>query len=109
MSHQCQNGCSGSFKFRGALNALANLDAKQAEKGVVVHSSGNHAGAVALAAKIFEIPAYIVLPTDAPQVHKPQKVLMACCKQHDPIPASMEEEVAGGKHYSAAPQWAASL
>ena len=63
--------CSGSFKFRGALNALSELDAKQAEKGVVVHSSGNHAGAVALAAKIFEIPAYIVLPTDAPQVERP--------------------------------------
>ena len=55
------------------MNAVMNLDGKQAEKGVVVHSSGNHAGAAALAAKIYDIPAYIVLPTDTPQVREFKK------------------------------------
>lgn len=47
---------------------MLSLSEEQAAKGVVVHSSGNHAAAVALAAKIHSIPAHIVLPTDAPQV-----------------------------------------
>ena len=62
--------CSGAFKFRGAMNATLSLSEEQAAKGVVVHSSGNHAAAVALAAKIRGIPAHIVLPTDAPQVQE---------------------------------------
>jgi len=52
------------------MNATLSLSEEQAAKGVVVHSSGNHAAAVALAAKIRGIPAHIVLPTDAPQVQK---------------------------------------
>ena len=59
--------CSGAFKFRGAMNAIMSLPPEQAAHGVVVHSSGNHAGAIALAAKLRGIPAYIVLPTDVPQ------------------------------------------
>ena len=50
------------------MNSVLSLSEEQAAKGVVVHSSGNHAAAVALAAKIRGIPAHIVLPTDAPQV-----------------------------------------
>ncbi|HEY5551535.1 MAG TPA: pyridoxal-phosphate dependent enzyme [Opitutaceae bacterium] len=55
----------GAFKFRGAFNAISSLDAAMAARGVVAHSSGNHAAAVALAARIRGIPATIVLPRDA--------------------------------------------
>jgi serine racemase len=57
----------GAFKFRGACNAVLSLDAEQAAKGVVTHSSGNHAAALSLAAKIQGIPAYIVVPKGAPK------------------------------------------
>jgi threonine dehydratase len=56
----------GAFKFRGAYNRLAQLDAAERERGVVAFSSGNHAQGVALAAQILGIPATIVMPTDAP-------------------------------------------
>lgn len=70
--------CSGAFKFRGALNSILSLSDEQAAKGVVVHSSGNHAAAVALAAKIRGIPAHIVLPTDAPQVGSLRSLTLCC-------------------------------
>nr|XP_016457953.1 PREDICTED: serine racemase-like [Nicotiana tabacum]XP_016457954.1 PREDICTED: serine racemase-like [Nicotiana tabacum]XP_016457955.1 PREDICTED: serine racemase-like [Nicotiana tabacum] len=57
----------GAFKFRGACNAIYSLDDDQAAKGVVTHSSGNHAAALALAAKLRGIPAYIVIPKNAPK------------------------------------------
>uniref|UniRef100_A0A1D1Z5S1 Serine racemase n=1 Tax=Anthurium amnicola TaxID=1678845 RepID=A0A1D1Z5S1_9ARAE len=57
----------GAFKFRGACNAILSLDDVQAAKGVVTHSSGNHAAAVSLAAKLRGIPAYIVIPKNAPK------------------------------------------
>ncbi|KAM1034652.1 hypothetical protein EV2_039115 [Malus domestica] len=50
---------SGAFKFRGACNAVFSLDDDQAAKGVVTHSSGNHAAALSLAAKLQGIPAYV--------------------------------------------------
>lgn len=56
----------GAFKFRGAFNALARFDADQRHAGVVAYSSGNHAQAVALSARILGIPATIVMPHDAP-------------------------------------------
>src|SRR5438067_9319511 len=52
----------GAFKFRGACNAVLKLDAETAARGVVTHSSGNHAQALALAAKLRGIPAHIVMP-----------------------------------------------
>jgi threonine dehydratase len=55
----------GAFKFRGAFNAVASLDDAAAARGVVAHSSGNHAAAVALAARIRGIAATIVVPRDA--------------------------------------------
>jgi threo-3-hydroxy-L-aspartate ammonia-lyase len=58
----------GAFKFRGAYNALAQLTPAQKKRGVVAFSSGNHAQAVALAGRLLEVPATIVMPTDAPQV-----------------------------------------
>ncbi len=56
----------GAFKFRGAYNFLASLPEGVRERGVVAFSSGNHAQGVALAARLFGIPATIVMPTDAP-------------------------------------------
>ena len=58
----------GAFKARGGLNAIMTLSAAQKEKGVVTHSSGNHAQAVALAARQEGIPAYIVMPRTAPKI-----------------------------------------
>jgi len=60
----------GAFKFRGASNAVWSLTDEEAAKGVCTHSSGNHAQALALAAKMRGIPAYIVMPSNAPQVKK---------------------------------------
>ncbi|WP_446665041.1 threo-3-hydroxy-L-aspartate ammonia-lyase [Flexivirga sp. B27] len=58
----------GAFKFRGAYNALSRLDDDARAAGVVAFSSGNHAQAVALAARLLDIPATIVMPTDAPAI-----------------------------------------
>ena len=59
---------TGSFKFRGAFNRLAQLDARERAAGVVAWSSGNHAQGVAAAAKLLGIPATIVMPADAPAI-----------------------------------------
>jgi threonine dehydratase len=61
---------TGTFKFRGAYNALSKLSESQARKGVVAFSSGNHAQGVAEAARILGIKAIIVMPEDAPEVKK---------------------------------------
>lgn len=58
----------GAFKFRGASNAIFSLIEDEAAKGVATHSSGNHAQALALAAKLRDIPAYVVMPENAPKV-----------------------------------------
>jgi threonine dehydratase len=60
----------GAFKFRGACNAVFSLGNKEAARGVATHSSGNHAQALALAARLRGIPAYIVMPDNAPAVKK---------------------------------------
>jgi threonine dehydratase len=60
----------GAFKFRGACNAVFSLTEEEATRGVCTHSSGNHAQALALAAKMRGIPAYIVMPENAPSVKK---------------------------------------
>lgn len=57
----------GAFKFRGAFNALSRFDDEQKRRGVVTFSSGNHAQAIALAARILGIPATIIMPHDAPK------------------------------------------
>lgn len=56
----------GAFKFRGAYNALSRLTPAEKARGVVTHSSGNHAQGIALAAKLLGIAATIVMPADAP-------------------------------------------
>lgn len=66
---KCENfQRTGSFKFRGAYNTLAQLSDLEKQRGVVTFSSGNHAQAIALAAKLLNIPATIVMPDDAPAV-----------------------------------------
>ncbi|MGQ0828136.1 MAG: threonine ammonia-lyase [Bacteroidota bacterium] len=60
----------GAFKMRGATNAILQLSEEQKKKGVVTHSSGNFAQALALAAKSLGVKAYIVMPDDSPQVKK---------------------------------------
>jgi threo-3-hydroxy-L-aspartate ammonia-lyase len=59
---------TGSFKFRGAFNTVAQLDQGERDRGVAAVSSGNHGQAVALAAKLHSAPATIVMPSDAPRV-----------------------------------------
>ena len=59
---------TGSFKFRGAYNAISNLDISVRKTGIVASSSGNHAQGVALAAKLFAVPATILMPADAPRL-----------------------------------------
>lgn len=56
----------GAFKFRGAFNALSRFSEAQRKAGVVAFSSGNHAQAIALSAKLMGIPATIIMPEDAP-------------------------------------------
>ena len=68
---KCENmQKTGAFKFRGACNAVFSLTDQEAAKGVCTHSSGNHAQALALAARLRGIPAYIVMPENAPSVKK---------------------------------------
>src|SRR5947209_15712632 len=61
---------AGAFKFRGALNAVLRLPEEVAGRGVVTHSSGNHAQALALAARLRGIPAHIVMPCTASQIKR---------------------------------------
>ena len=60
----------GAFKFRGACNSVFSLSEEEAKNGVCTHSSGNHAAALALAARMCGIPAYIVMPENAPEIKK---------------------------------------
>ena len=86
----------GAFKFRGAYNFLDSLTPQERKAGVVAFSSGNHAQGVALAARILDIPATIVMPSDAPAVkldatreYGAQVVLYERERSH-------REEIAGG-------------
>ena len=60
----------GAFKFRGACNAVMKLSEAEAARGVLTHSSGNHAQAIALAARMRGVPAHIVMPTSATAVKR---------------------------------------
>lgn len=60
----------GAFKARGAMNAALSLSPEQRAKGIATHSSGNHAQAIARAAKILGIKSYIVMPRTAPEIKK---------------------------------------
>jgi threonine dehydratase len=68
---KCENlQKTGSFKIRGATNAVFALDTEEAARGVVTHSSGNHAAALAFAARRRGIPAWIVMPSNAPRAKR---------------------------------------
>jgi threonine dehydratase len=58
----------GAFKFRGATNAVFSLSGEEVVSGVATHSSGNHAQALALAARLRGVPAHIVMPENSPRV-----------------------------------------
>ena len=60
----------GAFKFRGACNAVFSLPEEKVQKGVATHSSGNHAAALALAAKMRGVAAHIVMPDNSPEIKK---------------------------------------
>ena len=60
----------GAFKARGGFNAVLTLTREQQLRGITTHSSGNHAQAIALAAKMVGVPAYIVMPSNAPIIKK---------------------------------------
>ena len=60
----------GAFKFRGACNATFSLSEEEARKGVATHSSGNHAAALALAARMRGVEAHIVMPENSPEIKK---------------------------------------
>jgi threonine dehydratase len=82
---KCENlQKTGSFKFRGACNSVFSLTEQEAKNGVATHSSGNHAQALALAARIRDIPAYIVMPKNAskPKVEAVQQYggIITFCK-----------------------------
>ncbi|MBA4601684.1 pyridoxal-phosphate dependent enzyme [Thermoactinomyces mirandus] len=66
---KCENlQRTGSFKFRGAYHAIGQLTPEQKKRGIIAFSSGNHAQATALAARLLGVPAVISMPADAPQV-----------------------------------------
>jgi threonine dehydratase len=66
---KCENlQRAGAFKFRGAYNAVSKLSAEQQERGVITHSSGNHAQALALVCRLLGVRATIVMPANAPAI-----------------------------------------
>ncbi len=71
VSLKCENlQRIGAFKFRGAYNAISRLTPAQRRQGVITHSSGNHAQAVALAASMFDTKSIVVMPSNAPIVKR---------------------------------------
>lgn len=68
---KCENyQRAGAFKFRGAYNALSQIDQKGRKRGILTYSSGNHAQAIALAGKLLGVPSTIIMPSDAPQIKR---------------------------------------
>ncbi|MEE8436910.1 MAG: pyridoxal-phosphate dependent enzyme [Candidatus Neomarinimicrobiota bacterium] len=68
---KCENfQKTGAFKFRGACNAVLKLGAQESNFGVITHSSGNHGAALALAASIKKIKAYVIMPENSAQIKK---------------------------------------
>ncbi|HVN33636.1 MAG TPA: pyridoxal-phosphate dependent enzyme [Casimicrobiaceae bacterium] len=85
----------GAFKARGATNAVSSLSASVAAKGVVTHSSGNHGAALAYAARARGIPAWIVMPENAPRVKQENvRRFGATIRFCAPTPAAREEACA---------------
>ncbi len=82
----------GAFKFRGAYNALCRLSREERRHGVLTHSSGNHAQAIALAGRILDIPIRVVMPNDAPIVkRRATEEYGARVIEYDPSKSTREE------------------
>ena len=82
----------GAFKFRGAFNAISNLSAAELKNGIVTHSSGNHAQAVALVGKLLNIETTVVMPNNAPAIKRAAtKAYGATIVDYDPEAGSREE------------------
>jgi threonine dehydratase len=90
---KCENfQRGGAFKFRGAYNAMVQLSDEQKAKGVITHSSGNHAQAVALVGKLLGISTTVVMPTDAPQIKRAAtEAYGASVIAYDPAETTREE------------------
>lgn len=87
---------TGSFKFRGALNFIQQLDAEQKQRGIVAWSSGNHAQGAAEAARLAGVPAVIVMPADAPRLKIANtKASGAEVRLYDRVKESREEIARG--------------
>jgi len=83
---------AGAFKFRGAYNTMSQLSGQERARGVVTHSSGNHAQAVALAGKLLGIATTIVMPKDAPVVkRRATEAYGAEVVEYDPGETTREE------------------
>ena len=82
----------GAFKFRGAFNAISNLSKAQRAQGVVTHSSGNHAQAVALVGQLLNVQTTVVMPDNAPAIKRmATKAYGATVVDYDPNTGSREE------------------
>jgi threo-3-hydroxy-L-aspartate ammonia-lyase len=82
----------GAFKFRGAYNAVSQLSNKQKSNGVITYSSGNHAQAIALACKMFNVKSVIVMPNNAPAIKREAtKNYGAKIIEYDPDEKTREE------------------
>ena len=90
---KCENlQRTGAFKFRGAYNTISQLSVDQLSRGVITHSSGNHAQAVALVGQLLEVPAKIVMPNNAPRVKRTAtEGYGATVIEYDPDESTREE------------------
>ena len=99
----------GAFKFRGAFNAMSRLSDAQKRQGVITHSSGNHAQAVALVGRLLGIKTVVVMPADAPEIKRvATEAYGASVIEYDPREASREEishDLANRHNYTLVPPY----
>ncbi|MGD9305875.1 MAG: pyridoxal-phosphate dependent enzyme, partial [Desulfobacterales bacterium] len=89
---KCENyQRGGAFKFRGAFNAMSRLSEDQRKRGIITHSSGNHAQAVALVGRLLGIQTTVVIPNDAPLIKRDAtKAYGATIVEYDPEDTTRE-------------------
>lgn len=99
----------GAFKFRGAFNAMSQLTDEQKKRGVITHSSGNHAQAVALVGRLLGIQTTVVMPDDAPAVKRTAtEQYGATVIDYNPVEKTREkisEELLGEHGYTLVPPY----
>ncbi len=82
----------GAFKFRGAYNAMSRLSEKDRKRGVITHSSGNHAQAIALVGRLLGVQTTIVMPQDAPAIKRAATAAYgATIVEYDPVKSTREK------------------